>query len=744
MDTQTIYRRRWGILSVLIVSLLAIVIDNTVLNVALKTIAEPHGGLGASQSQLEWAINSYTLVFAGLLFTFGVIGDRIGRKRMLMIGLILFGIGSLMSAYSRSPDQLIFARAAMGLGGAAVMPQTLSIISNVFEPQERPRAIGIWASAVGIGFAIGPVLAGVLLAHFWWGSVFLINVPVTVAGAIAVALLVPESRNPERAGIDVLGVLLSIAGLVLVVFGIVQGGDAGSWVHPSVLGPIAGGLAVLAGFAWHESRTRHPALDVRLFRDRRLSASVGALGLVFFGMGGVFFFTAFYLQNVRGYSALDAGLMTVPFAVGQLLLSPRSAALVRRYGPKVVGTVGMSVMAAALAGYVLLGTASPIWVLGLLFFIQGAAIGAAMPAATSAVMDVLPRERAGAGSALTNTARQVGVALGVAVLGSILAQSYHQTLSPTLASLPATARGAAGGSISATQAVAAQLGSAGRFLLGPANDAFVSAMHVTTIVAAVISLAGAIVVLRWMPGRSAAPAAAQESPEPRWAAARSRQPRSGPCRSSPPWKLPQLPESPPSTRSTSGRRTSPPGPASVSPPGPGSVSPPGPGSVSPPGPGSVSPPGPGSVSPPGPGSPLPGPRWTPRMSTSSTCGHGTSPTSHTAWKDKKRWFRQRCTSMRRPRATPVSSGRSTSAARTRVTTARLSRRARIPGPPRAVAPAGRAVSVRSRRSSKPHSSSLPKRAPTAYASRRSRRGPVSARPRSTGAGTTRKTSCWPR
>src|SRR6202161_119574 len=197
MDTSTIYRRRWGILSVLIISLLAIVIDNTVLNVALKTIAEPpHAGLGASQSQLEWAINSYTLVFAGLLFTFGVIGDRIGRKRMLMIGLVLFGIGSLLSAYSPSPDQLIFARAAMGLGGAAVMPPTLAIISNVFEPQERPKAIGIWASAVGIGFAVGPVLAGVLLAHFWWGSVFLINVPVTVAGAIAVAVLVPESRNP--------------------------------------------------------------------------------------------------------------------------------------------------------------------------------------------------------------------------------------------------------------------------------------------------------------------------------------------------------------------------------------------------------------------------------------------------------------------------------------------------------------------------------------------------------------------
>src|ERR1700759_478614 len=501
MDAQTISRRRWGILSVLIISLLAIVLDNTILNVALKTIAEPHAGLGASQSQLEWAINSYTLVFAGLLFTFGVIGDRIGRKRMLMIGLVLFGIGSVLSAFSQSPDQLIFARAAMGLGGAAVMPQTLSIISNVFEPQERPKAIGIWASAVGIGVAIGPVLGGGLLAHFWWGSVFLVNVPVTIIGAILVATLVPESRNPERAGIDYLGVLLSIAGLVLVVYGIVQGGDTGSWGTISVLGPLFGGLAVLGLFAWWEAHSRHPALDVRLFRDRRLSASVGALALAFFGMGGVYFFTSFYTQDVLGYSPVGAGLLTVPFAVGQLLASPRSAPLVRRYGAKAVGTGGMLVMSLALAGYVLLGTASPVWLLGLLFFIQGAGIGVALPAATSAVMAVLPRERAGAGSALTNTARQVGVALGTAVLGSILAQAYHNALNPTLNHLPATARGAAGGSIEAARGVAARLGSAGHFLLGPANDAFVSAMHVTTLVAAAISLAGALVVLRWMPGR---------------------------------------------------------------------------------------------------------------------------------------------------------------------------------------------------------------------------------------------------
>jgi EmrB/QacA subfamily drug resistance transporter len=500
LDSQTIHRRRWVILSVLIVGLLAIVIDNTVLNVALKTIAEPRGGLGASQSQLEWAINSYTLVFAGLLFTFGVIGDKLGRKRMLMIGLALFGVASLLCAYAQSPEQLIFARAAMGLGGAAVMPQTLSIISNVFEPAERPRAIGLWAMAVGIGVAAGPVLGGVLLNHFWWGSVFLINVPVTVIGAVAVAILVPESRNRAAGGIDYVGVLLSIVGLVLLVYGIVQGGDT-SWLQLGVLGPIVGGLAVLAAFAWYEARIQHPSLDVRLFRDRRLSASVGAIALVFFGMGGVFFFTSFYLQNVRGYSPLAAGLLTVPFAVGQLLASPRSAGLVRRYGAKVPSTVGMLVMAAVIACYATLGTASPIWLLGVMFAIQGAAIGVVMPAATAAIMDVLPRERAGAASALTNVSRQVAFALSVAVLGSILAVFYRHSLSPSLGGLPSAARDAASSSITATQAVAQQLGSAGRSLLGPADTAFVSSMHITTLVAAGLALAGAFVVLRWMPGR---------------------------------------------------------------------------------------------------------------------------------------------------------------------------------------------------------------------------------------------------
>src|ERR1700751_1672842 len=250
MDSQTIYRRRWVILSVLIVGLLAIVIDNTVLNVAMKTIAEPPpGGLGASQSQLEWAINSYTLVFAGLLFTFGVIGDKVGRKRMLMIGLALFGIASLLSAYSRTPEQLIFARAAMGLGGAAVMPPTLSIISNVFEPAERPRAIGLWATACGLGIATGPVLGGLLLDHFWWGSVFLINVPIIAVALIAMSFLVADLKNPNPGQLDPLGGFVSMAGIVVFVYGMIRGADVG-WGNPQIWGSLAAGVLLFAGFVY--------------------------------------------------------------------------------------------------------------------------------------------------------------------------------------------------------------------------------------------------------------------------------------------------------------------------------------------------------------------------------------------------------------------------------------------------------------------------------------------------------------
>ena len=508
MDSTTMHRRRWIILSVLIISLAAIVLDNTVLNIALKTISEPRTGLGASQSQLEWAINSYTLVFAGLLFTFGVIGDRIGRRRMLIIGMAMFGVTSLLCSYAQTPDELIWARAAMGLGGAAVMPQTLSIVTNVFDPRERPRAIGIWASAVGVAIAIGPIVGGLLLDHFWWGSVFLINVPLTGIGITAIVALVPESRSPNPGRVDYVGVLLSIVGLVLLVYGIIQGGDLGSWGRGDVLWPIAGGLAALAVFVWHEARTDHPSLDVRLFRDTRLSSAAAAIALVFFAMGGVYFFISFYTQNVRGYSPLHAGLLTIPLAAGQLLFATRSARLVRRFGAKAVCTSGLVVMSAALAGYRFLGTSSPVWALELTFLIQGSGMGLVMPSATEGIMSVVPRERGGAGSAITNTSRQVAVALGVAVLGSVLAQAYRARLQPYLGVLPAGARHSATVSIAQTQVFAARLGPAGARLMTAASSSFVAAMHVAVLFSVVIAAGGAVAIGIWMPGRKARPSRA--------------------------------------------------------------------------------------------------------------------------------------------------------------------------------------------------------------------------------------------
>ena len=496
-------RRRWYILGVLVVSLLVVVLDNTVLNVALKTIADPEKGLGATQSQLEWSINSYTLVFAGLLFTFGVIGDRFGRKRLLAVGMALFGLASLLSAYAQSPLQLILARALMGLGGAAVMPQTLSIITNVFEPRERGKAIGIWAGAVGLGVAIGPITGGLLLGHFWWGSVFLINVPVIVAGLIGLFVLVPESRNHEPGGLDPIGVLLSIAGLVALSYGIIQGGDKGSWTEPTVLGPIVAGLAVLALFARHEARTAHPAFDVRLFREPRLSAAVAAIAFCFFAAAGVFFFMSFYLQSVRGLTPLESGAMLIPFAVAQLFFAPRSAAMVGRYGAKAVCTTGLLLVTLALVGYQFIDESSPIWVICAILLVQGIGMANVMPPATESVMSALPKEKAGAGSAINNTARQVAVAMGVAVLGSVVAAIYRSELSGHLSALPPGPRHLAGESIEGTMAVAARMGAAGRDLIDPAQAAFVHGVHAAAAAAAVVAFLGAVMVFKWMPGRPA-------------------------------------------------------------------------------------------------------------------------------------------------------------------------------------------------------------------------------------------------
>ncbi|WP_190111827.1 MFS transporter [Streptomyces cinnamoneus] len=504
---EDVHRRRWAVLAVLLCSLLVVVLGNSVLNVAMKTIAAPAPtGLGATQSELEWAINAYTLVFAGILFTAGLLGDRWGRKKVLVFGMTVFGIGSVLASMAGSPAELIAYRALMGFGGAFVMPSTLAIIMNVFERDEQPKAIGIWAGAVGMAIALGPITGGLLLSRFWWGSVFLINVPIVVAAVTAMVLLVPDSRDPRPGRLDPLGVLLSVVGLVLLVYGIIKGGQLADFTVPEVYGTAAGGLLVLALFVLHERRSTHPAMDVRYFRNPAFSAAVSSLALVFFGLMGVTFFMVFYTQSARGFTPLQSGLLMLPLAAAQMIFASRTRIVVQRFGARAVCTGGMLVMAATMAGYALLDTDTPIWVLEVLFLFQGIAMAHITPPATVSIMQSLPREKAGSGSAVNNTFRQIGGALGVAVLGSVLSTTYRDGITGRLDAVPGLtdeARHAAGESIEATLAVAGKLGPAGDGLVAPARDAFVHAMHVTVLGASAFALLGAIVALLFLPPRQA-------------------------------------------------------------------------------------------------------------------------------------------------------------------------------------------------------------------------------------------------
>ncbi|MFE4968050.1 MFS transporter [Streptomyces sp. NPDC056660] len=506
--SEAVHRRRWAILTVLSCSLLVVMLDNSILNVAMKTIAQPAPvGLGSTQSQLEWAVNSYTLVFAGLLFTAGLLGDRLGRKKVLLFGMLVFGAGSALSALSDSSGQLIAFRAVMGFGGAFILPATLAIIMNVFERDEQPKAIGIWTGVVGFAIAAGPIAGGVLLQHFWWGSVFLVNVPIVVAAMAAMVAIVPDSRDPSPGRLDPFGVLLSIVGLALLVYGIIKGGQLGDFTRPESWVTILGGLAVLVAFVVYEARSNHPALDVTYFRNRRFSASVAAIGLVFFALMGVTFFSVFYNQSVRGYSVLQSGLLVLPLAASQMFFAPRARLAVGRFGARAVCATGLVVTAVAFAGFLLLGQGTPIWVLEVLFFLMGTGMAHVMPPATVMIMSSLPREKAGSGSAVNNTFRQVGGAMGVAVLGSLLSTTYRNGIAGHLGALPAPDRHAAGESVQATLAVAEKLGPAGTALVRPANDAFIRAMHITAMGSAAVALVGAVVVLVFLPGKDSAVAA---------------------------------------------------------------------------------------------------------------------------------------------------------------------------------------------------------------------------------------------
>ncbi|MEU9223553.1 MFS transporter [Streptomyces massasporeus] len=503
---EAVHRRRWAILGVLMLSLLIVVLDNSILNVAIKTISTPAPtGLGATQSQLEWAINAYTLVFAGLLFTAGLLGDRLGRKKVLIGGLAVFGLGSALAAFSGSPGELITFRAVMGLGAAFVMPATLAVLMNVFEREEQPKAIGIWAGGVGLAVAIGPITGGVLLDHFWWGSVFLVNVPIVVLGLALMLWLVPDSRDPHPGRIDPVGVVLSVVGLVLLVYGIIKGGQLADFTDATVLATIGAGVAVLVAFVVFEKRSDHPSIDVTYFKDKVFSAAIAAIALVFFALMGVTFFAVFYTQSVRGYSPLQTGLLMLPLAAAQLIFAPRARLVVDRFGNRVTTTAGMAVIAAMLAAFATLDADTPIWILEVIFFLMGAGMAHIMTPVSVVIMQALPREKAGSASALSNTFRQVGGALGIAVLGSVLSTAYRTGIEDKLGVLPPALRHTAGESIEATLGVADKLGPRGESLVAPAYDAFLHAMHTTALWGAGVALIGAVVVALFLPGKPPVP-----------------------------------------------------------------------------------------------------------------------------------------------------------------------------------------------------------------------------------------------
>jgi EmrB/QacA subfamily drug resistance transporter len=417
--------RRWLALGVLCLSLVLITLDNTVLNVALPTLVRD---LHASSSQLQWIVDGYQLVFAGLLFTAGSMADRHGRKGTLQIGLVLFGAGTLASAFAGSASMLIITRSFMGIGGAMIMPATLSILSTLFpDPSERTRAIAIWAAMASVGIALGPVIGGVLLAHFGWGSIFLINVPVVAVALLGGGLLLPRSKDPHPSRLDLLGSVLSVATLMTLVYAVIEGPDLG-WTSAGVIGAGLAGVVLLAGFVAWESRCDHPMLDLELFRDRRFSIGALTLVILYFSALGTYFLYTQHLQFVLGYSALRAGVYSVPFAVVLVMVSLQTPRALARFGTGRVAGVGLLALAAGtfLRAFATAGTGYPLLLVSLVIVAVG--VGSTIAPSTNSIMSSLSAAQSGVGSAMNDAARQIGAAAGVAVLGSVWASSYRHSL----------------------------------------------------------------------------------------------------------------------------------------------------------------------------------------------------------------------------------------------------------------------------------------------------------------------------
>jgi EmrB/QacA subfamily drug resistance transporter len=491
------YRRRWWALLVLSASLVVIGMDNTILNVALPPIARE---LRASGSQLQWIVDAYVLAFAGLLLTMGAVGDRFGRKRALNAGLSVFVVGSVAAALAGSAGALIAARAVMGVGGALIMPSTLSIITNVFPARERARAIGIWAGVAGFGIVLGPVIGGWLLDRYWWGSVFLLNVPVAAVAVLAGWPLVPESRDPDATPLDPVGAGLSIAALVALVYAVIEAPKRG-WTEAVIPGSLAVAAVLSIAFVAWERRTAHPMLPISLFRKPRFSAASAAITLVFFSLFGSIFLLTQHLQFVLGYTPLEAGFRVLPVGV-LIVAAPLSALLVERLGTKVVVAAGLLIVAGGLGLLATVDVGTGYSRIGLCLAILGCGMGFTMAPATDSVMGSLPLAKAGVGSAMNDTTRQVGGALGVAVLGSVLSSGYGAAVHPLLRTLPAPVAAVAGDSIGAASVVAGRLGGApGRAVLAGARSAFVHGMGDALLVAVGVTVAAALLVVAFLPAR---------------------------------------------------------------------------------------------------------------------------------------------------------------------------------------------------------------------------------------------------
>ena len=519
-------RRRWLALGALALSVLVVGLDLTVLNLALPTLG---ADLHASTSDLQWFIDAYSLVLAAALLPAGLLGDRYGRKKLLVAALILFGVASLACAYSQTSGQLIAARAVLGLGAAVILPLSIAVIPVLFAPEERQKAIAVVMASVFIGYPLGPILGGWLLDTFWWGSVFLINVPVIVIALTAVAVLMPESRSEQRPRIDVAGVVISSLGLTSLVYGFIKAGQDG-WGDVTVLATIAGGVAILAGFVLWERRVARrpggqPLVELTLFRSPAFTWGTILSTLVSFALFGILFAMPLYFRDVRGLDSLGAGLrllpmiggMVVGMAAGTRLQAPRKA---QETGPaaspgprvsaKALVATGFAVMAAALATGAFTSVHSGTGFGAAWFAVAGAGLGLAMPSAMNAALGALSAERSGAGSALITAFRQVGAALGAAILGAVLSSAYQSQLD--LAGLPAAAASAVRSGISGGVAMAHDLGSAA--LLSSVSAAFVHGLDVMLWCCAGIALAAALLALAFLPRQAGVPGAEVPAAEP--------------------------------------------------------------------------------------------------------------------------------------------------------------------------------------------------------------------------------------